>query len=89
MRIKENYKVRKVAGENLIIGQGASHSDMTKVISLNGTALFLWEQLTGKNFTLDEAAALLVDKFGIDGDLARTDVKAWIDRMVAEGVMEA
>ena len=88
MKIKENYKVRKVAGENLIIGQGATHSDMTKIISLNSTALFLWEQLSGKEFTIEEAAALLVDNFGIGMEQASSDVRKWTDKMVAEGVME-
>lgn len=88
MKIKDSYKVRKVAGENLIIGQGASHSDMTKVISLNSTALFLWEQLIGKEFTVEDAAALLVGKFGIDRDRALSDVKAWTDTMTAAGVIE-
>ena len=88
MKIKGNYKVRKVAGENLIIGQGATHSDMTKIISLNSTALFLWEQLSGREFSAEEAASLLVDKFGIEMYMALTDVKAWTDMMVAEGVME-
>lgn len=88
MKIKENYKVRKVAGENLIIGQGASHSDMTKIISLNSTALMLWEYFAGKEFTTDEAADLLVGNFGIDRQQALKDVTAWIDKMVAEGVIE-
>lgn len=88
MKIKENYKVREVAGENLVIGQGASHSDMTKIISLNRTAVFLWEQLSGKEFTLEEAASLLVGKFGIDTAQALSDVKAWTDQMKGEGVME-
>ena len=45
MKIKENYKVREIAGENLIVEQGKSQSDMTKVISLNNTALLLWKML--------------------------------------------
>lgn len=88
MKIKENYKVRKVAGENLIIGQGASHSDMTKIISLNSTALFLWEQFDGREFTVDDAAEALVGEFGIGMEQARADVKAWTDKMIAEGIIE-
>lgn len=88
MKIKENYKVRKVAGENLVIGQGATHSDMTKIISLNSTALYLWEQLADREFTIEDAAGLLVEKFGIGTEQACADVKAWCDKMAAEGVME-
>ena len=87
MKINKNFKVRKIAGENLIINQGATHSDLTKIISLNATALYLWNELADKDFTLDDAADLLVAKFGIDLDTAKKDAGKWIDTMVAEGVI--
>lgn len=88
MKINKNFKVRKIAGENLIINQGATHSDLTKIISLNETALYLWDELMGKDFTLEDAAHLLVNKFGIDENLAKNDAGKWIDTMVKEGVIE-
>lgn len=86
MKIKENFKVRKIAGENLIVNQGATHSDLTKIISLNPTALYLWDELSGKDFTIEDAANLLVEKFKIDKETATKDAGKWIDTMVAEGV---
>ena len=88
MKINESYKIRRVAGEHLIIRQGASHADMTKIISLNSTAVLLWEHFAGREFTVEEAAALLVERFGIDAAQARADVQAWTGQMIAEGVME-
>ena len=88
MRIKDNFKVRKIAGENLIVNQGATHSDLTKIISLNETAVYLWNELSGKDFTIDDAANLLVEKFGIDKEIALKDAGKWIDTMVAEEVIE-
>ena len=61
MKIKENYKVREIAGENLIVEQGKSQSDMTKVISLNNTALLLWKELQGREFSLEDAAEILMN----------------------------
>lgn len=87
MRINENFKVRKIAGENLIVKQGESHSDLTKIISLNPTAVYLWENLEGKDFTIDEAAQVLVDKFGIDKATATKDAAKWIDKMAGEGII--
>ena len=49
MKIKSMYKVRQVAGENLVVGQGRLNADMTKVISLNDTAVLLWKELAGKD----------------------------------------
>ena len=88
MKINDNFKVRKIAGENLIINQGATHSDLTKIISLNDTAVYLWGELKGKEFSLDDAADLLVKKFGIDKSLALKDAEKWINTMKTEGVIE-
>ena len=88
MKIKDNFKVRKIAGENLIVNQGATHSDLTKIISLNPTAVMLWESLSGKDFTEEEAADILVDKFKIDRATALQDVRKWLDTMKTEGIIE-
>lgn len=88
MKIKENYKVRKIAGENLIVEQGKSQSDMTKVISLNNTALLLWEELQGNEFTLEDAAHLLADKFGISREQALDDARKWADALSGCGIIE-
>ena len=88
MKIKDNFKVRKIAGENLIVNQGATHSDLTKIISLNPNAVMLWESLSGKDFTEEEAADILVDKFKIDQATALQDVRKWLDTMKAEGIIE-
>lgn len=37
MKIKQSCKVRQVAGENIILMQGRSGGDMTRVVSLNST----------------------------------------------------
>lgn len=87
MRIKENYKVRQIAGENLVVNQGKDHSDMTKVISLNVTALLLWEALHGKDFTLDEAAEVLVARFGIPKEQALADAGRWVEALTRCGVI--
>lgn len=41
MRIKEEYKVREMAGEHIVVMQGRYGVDMTKVIALNETSLWL------------------------------------------------
>ena len=42
MKIREEYKVREMAGEHVVIMQGRQGVDMTKIISLNESALYLW-----------------------------------------------
>jgi len=40
MKIKENYKIRQIAGENLVISQGRGVADMTKVITKFSPAIW-------------------------------------------------
>ena len=82
MHIDNSYKVRQVAGENLIVKQGKTHADMTKVISLNSSALVLWNELQGKEFTQADAAGVLVAHFGIAQEQADTDAGRWIDSLM-------
>lgn len=88
MRIKPVYKVRNIAGENIVVGQGHFNSDMTKMISFNSTAVLLWERLFGNDFSREDAAAVLVDEFHIPHDKAMVDANKWIDSLVKCGVIE-
>ncbi len=88
MKIKDNYKVRSIAGENLIVEQGKSQADMTKVISLNSTALLLWNSLAGRDFTLADATDVLVSHFGIDRAVAEKDVKHWAEKLQECGIID-
>ena len=88
MKIKSMYKVRQVAGENLVVGQGRLNADMTKVISLNDTAVLLWKELTGKDFTCEDAADVLVATYGIEKERAMTDAAKWIEKMKENNIVE-
>ncbi len=88
MKIKDMYKIRSIAGENLVVEQGKMQADMTKVISLNVTAVLLWNELKGKEFTLEDAAEVLVKHYEIDKATAITDAKKWADALTNCGIIE-
>lgn len=87
MRFKEGYKVRSMAGENVVIMQGALKSDMTRIISLNETSLMLWNELQDRDFEVADIADILIDEYGIDGDLAMRDAQAWVDKLQSCGLV--
>lgn len=81
MKIKEEYKVREMAGEHVVIMQGRFGADMTRVISLNESSLYLWNELQGREFDTDEVARLLVERYEIDGETASRDAAAWVEKL--------
>lgn len=88
MKIREGYKVREIAGEYIIVNQGSAGADFTRVISLNSSAKLLFESFSGREFSLEDAAAVLVEKYGIDSDRALADAAVWAEGMINAGVAE-
>ena len=82
MRINEQIKVRKVAGENIAImpGEGAS-SDLTRVVALNDSAMELYNKFLGKEFTIDDLAQSLTNDYDIDLATATNDAAKWVATM--------
>jgi len=81
MKFKDGYKVRSMAGENVVIMQGTAGSDMTRIISLNDSSLLLWNELQGKEFEVADVANTLVENYGIDLATADRDAKAWVEKL--------
>ena len=52
MKIDARYKVREMAGEHVVIMQGRYGADMTRVVALNETSLFLWNALEDRDLSL-------------------------------------
>lgn len=87
MKFKSGYKVRSMAGENVVIMQGKGGSDMTRIISLNDSSLLLWNELQGKEFEVADVAAILVEAYKIDSEIAERDAKAWVEKLTECGLV--
>ena len=88
MKIKEGFVLRQMCGENIVAGEGLQHINFNKLLSLNESAAYLWQELVGKEFTQEERGELLIARYGIDKQLAMTDsenlMKVWAEVGVAE-----
>ena len=87
MKIKDGFILREMCGENIVTAEGIEHINFNKLISLNSSAAYLWENL-GKEFSVEDMAALLVEQYDIDMELALKDSeslsKAWMEAGVTE-----
>lgn len=88
MIIKSDYKLRQIAGETIIVNQGTTGVDMTRIISLNVSAKRLYEELQGKEFALEDAASILEATYGIGHEQAMTDAAQWVDALRSCQVIE-
>ena len=88
MKIYPNFKLREMAGDTIIVNQGHTGADLTRIISLNKSARLLYERLADKDFTTEDAAKILTDTYGIDGQQALKDATAWMEALKKCKVIE-
>lgn len=81
MKLKTDYKIRQIAGENVIVRMGTQSVKMTTIISLNSTSVWLWEQLQGEVFDVEKVADLLTAEYEVEREVALTDANKWVEML--------
>ena len=88
MKIKADCKVRKIAGESVIVRMGAQNVNMTSIVSLNSTSEWLWEQLQNEPFDADKVADLLAAEYEVECEVALADAAKWIEMLRSANLVE-
>ena len=89
MRIKNGFVLRQVCGENVIVGEGLGAINFGKMLALNETAAWLWQQAVAmSDFTVDALAQKLCDEYEVSLDEAQADVKSIVAEWQQVGVIE-
>ncbi|MFI3320690.1 MAG: PqqD family protein [Rikenellaceae bacterium] len=89
MRVIEGFKLRQVADEWIVSGEGVKQTNYNKLISLNSSAAFLWQKVMGgEEFDAELLAELLTWEFAVDYDTAIADaediIAQWLDVKIIE-----
>ena len=89
MKIKKGFVLRQVRGANVIVGEGLGAINFGKMLALNETAAWLWQQAVAMDgFTIDTLAQKLCDEYEVSVDEAKTDVAAIVAEWQQVGVLE-
>ena len=87
-KLKNTYILRTICGQHVLSAEGAAAINMSSLITLNDTAAYLWESVQGKEFDADALAALLLDKYEVQEDVAKKDAAAIAAKWLELGVVE-
>ena len=88
MKQKKGFVLRKVCGEQVIVGEGIEQIDFNKIITLNDTAAFLWEEAGKGEFTVASLAEALVKEYDVEPERALRDVENVVAKWLEEGLVE-
>lgn len=89
MKIKKGFVVRTICGEHIVSGEGLEQIDFNKLVRLNETALYLWNAVENKDFSVDDLAKLLMAEYEVDEATAKADVEQLCKEWEKEGLIEA
>ena len=88
MRIKEGFVLRQVCGEWVVVGEGLSAINFNRLLSLNETAAWLWQQAVEQgSFTVESLARMLCQEYDVTMEEALHDVAEIIDKWQQEGLL--
>ena len=89
MRIKKDFVLREVCGENVIMGEGLKALDFRKILALNESAAWLWKEAKAQgDFTVESLTARLCEEYDVTAEEARSCVTELLDKLDKEGVIE-
>lgn len=78
-----------MCGEWVVVGEGLSAINFNRLLSLNDTAAWLWQQAVEQDsFTVDSLARMLCDEYEVTPENARHDVGEIVDKWQKEGLLE-
>ena len=80
--------MRQVCGEWVVVGEGLSAINFNRLLSLNDTAAWLWQQAIEQgDFTVDSLADRLSEEYDVTTEDARRDVAELVGKWQQEGIV--
>lgn len=86
IKLKSGYEIKSVEGVNIVVPTGNDMS-FSGVITLNDTALFVWNQLID-GIEEDDLVALMAKEYDVDKSIISADVKELIEAFKQNGLLE-
>lgn len=80
MTIKPGFKLRPLGNEFILVGEGIEQINFNKMITMNETAAYLWQQvMDGKDFDAKMLADLLTQEYEVSTEQALKDAQSTIE----------
>ena len=88
MKTKKGFRLRNICGENVIVAEGIENIDFSRIISMNESAAYLWNNVQGKDFDADTLVELILQEYDTDEQTARRDIGQLLQKWQEAGIIE-
>lgn len=87
MRIKQEFILREIAGEYILVPIGTTALDFNGLITVNEVGALIWKCLLEEK-TFDEIVASILNEYEIDEQTASEDVLEFIKYLQNNNIVE-
>lgn len=88
MRIKKGFVLRELAGEKIITGEGIDQINFNKIVTLNASAAYIWENISDKDFDAAYVTELLTSRYDVEEKMAHEDAQSLLANWKEIGLLE-
>lgn len=81
------FKLRKLGNEYILVGESLELINFNKMITLNETAAFLWQEAEKGEFTVASLAESLQAEYEVTAEQAQADVKTTVQAWLEAGII--
>lgn len=88
MKTVKGFKLRPLGAEFIMTMEGVRQVDFNRMIALNRTAAYLWQNVDGlESFEIEDLANLLTKEYEVDMELALKDSAAIARKWKEAGIV--
>ncbi|MBO5274991.1 MAG: PqqD family protein [Clostridia bacterium] len=87
MKINENFLLRDVAGQKVVLPVGEAAEKFNGMIRLNDTGIYLWTLLE-KDTDEDALLTAMLNDYDIDEETARADIHRFVEALRKAGILD-
>ena len=86
MKINENFLLRDVAGEKVVLPVGEAADKFNGMLRLNDTGIYLWTLLE-QDTNEDALVAAMLTDYEVSEETARADIHTFVETLRRAGVL--
>lgn len=86
MIASKNFVPREIAGEYLLVPNGAASTQLNGLITLNEIGYFIFQTLQSEQ-SIDSLVAAVTAEYDVDADTARADALEFVAQLRAVGAL--
>jgi len=87
MKIVNGFTLRPFGKQYILLGESVEQVNFNKMLRMNETAAYLWQELDGKEFAVEDMANLLCQEYEVEHAQALADAEVLAQEWLTLGIV--